>query len=70
MESETGKKRSPRKNTFPFLVAGPVPGLKDEICEWTSAMNEGQALLQIRRRLEKKYRIRKYLGGCRAIKQN
>ena len=69
MESGTEKKRSPRKNTTRFLIVGPAPGFVNGVREYTSAMSEKQAFVQVLKRLEKKYRIRIYLGDCRAIKQ-
>ena len=58
------KKGTPRKNLIRFNVKGPVPGFKKEIDLWTSAVHEGQALLQTQKRLEKKYKVPVYLGGC------
>ncbi len=57
-------KKSPRRGTHKFLVSGPVPGFKDEINLWTSAVSEEQALLQIQKRLEKKFEVPIYLGNC------
>lgn len=63
------EKRAPRKNTFPFLVSGPVPGFLNEIHEWTSAVNEAQALKQVAKRLEKKHPdMVIYLGDCTLTK--
>jgi hypothetical protein len=58
------KKGTPRKNLIRFNVKGPVPGFKKEIDLWTSAVHESQALLQVQKRLEKKYKVPVYLGGC------
>lgn len=59
------KQRTPRKGTHRFLVSGPVPGFPSAIREWTSAMNEEQALKQVALRLQKKYpNIKIYLGNC------
>lgn len=62
-------KRRPRRGTTPYLVTGPAPGFLNGVCEWTSAVNEKQAILQVARQLEQKYPdIRIYLGDCRAIR--
>ncbi len=62
------KKRAPRKGTHRFLVSGPVPGFKNEIREWTSAMNEAQALRQVAERLKEKHKVPVYLGNCTVTK--
>ncbi len=64
------QKRKPRKGTRRFLVSGPVPGFPNGIREWTSAMNEAQAVKQVALRLERKYPdIRIYLGNCTVTKK-
>ena len=70
MEKRAEKNRSPRKNTIRFLIVGPAPGFVNGVREYTSAMNERQAFIQVRMELEKKHRIRIYLGDCKAIRQN
>lgn len=61
-------KKSPRRGTHRYLVSGPVVGFHHEIREWTSAASERQALLQIQRRLEKKFNVPVYLGDCTVTK--
>ncbi|MFY9457934.1 MAG: hypothetical protein WAP23_03350 [Candidatus Spechtbacterales bacterium] len=63
MKNQT--ERRPRKGTYRFLVSGPVPGFRNEIREWTSEMNEAQALKQVALRLQKRHPgVRIYLGNC------
>ena len=70
MEKRSEKKHSPRKNTIRFLIVGPAPGFVNGVREYTNAMSEKQAFVQVRKKLEEKYRIQIYLGDCKAIKQN